>query len=80
MSNHGITGDDWTFTLIFELVAELRNLLMFHPLDVDADSYGLFTKAFVDCKVKDVTEESDHAPTGYNVDEIFDMVTAAGGK
>ena len=53
---------------------------MYHPEDVDEATYALYTKALVDCKVKDETEYSDEAPTGYNVDETYEFVVSPGGR
>lgn len=72
------TGDDWTYTLIFELVAPLRNLMMYDPEALDDAMWAKYTKAFVDCKVKDVDEEGDHG-TAYSVDNVYEIMKTAAG-
>jgi hypothetical protein len=72
------TGDDWTYALIFELVAPLRNLMMYHPETLDAAMWAKYTKAFVDCKVKDADEAGDHG-TAFSVDNVYEIMKTAAG-
>merc|ERR1719186_1267905 len=73
------TGDTRTYSLIFELVAPLRNLMMYHPGEINANNWKLFTKAFVDCKVKDENEDGDNGEA-YSVDNIYEIVNNVGGN
>ena len=74
----GPTGDALTYTKIFELLAPLRNLMMYHPGDATPVVWKKYTKAFVDCKVKDVDEAGDHG-TAYSVDNVYDILMNPGG-
>jgi len=52
-SADAITGDLWTYALIFELIAPLRDMMMYNPTALfDADVWALYTRALTDCNVK----------------------------
>ena len=53
--------------------------MMYHPGELDAETWKLYTKAFVDCKVKDADEEGDHG-TAYSVDNIYDIMKDPQGE
>ena len=72
-------GDEWTYALIFELVAPLRNKMMYHPGDLNAIEWAKYTKAFVDCKVKDEDEAGDHG-TAYSVDNVYSIMKNPAGE
>jgi hypothetical protein len=73
------TGDALTYTMIFEMVAPLRNLMMYHPGQLDEATWKKYTKAFVDCKVKDVDDaEGNHY--AYSVDNVYDLLKNPRGE
>jgi len=48
-----VTGDLWSgYTLIFELVAPLRDMMMYNPSALTADVWAKYTRALTDCNVK----------------------------
>ena len=50
------TGDAWTYTLIFELIAPLRDLMMYEneKLTQNPDLWAIWTRALTDCNSKTV--------------------------
>eukprot|EP01083_Nonionella_stella_P003745 10762_1 len=58
--------DAWNYVLAFELMAPLRNTLMYTPSDVinDVSQWNKLTKPLVDCSIK--TEDETHEGTGLN--------------
>jgi len=73
------TGDDLTYSYIFELIAPLRNLMMYHPAEATPETWATLTKAFTDCKVKAEDEEGDHG-TAYSVDSVYDIMMDPQGE
>ena len=52
-SSTKIEGDTWSgYALIFELIAPLRDMMMYHPDLLDADAWALWTRALTDCNAK----------------------------
>ena len=50
-----ISGDDWSgYTLIFELMAPLRDMMMFNPYSLceDEETWNMWTRALTDCNAK----------------------------
>ena len=53
--------------------------MMYHPGKLDVETWGKYTKAFVDWKVKDEDEEGDHG-TAYSVDNVYNILKNPGGN
>jgi len=53
-SSTAIAEDNWAFTLIFELIGPLRNMVMYHPDTIKANSaeWTKWTWALTSCKIK----------------------------
>ena len=60
-SDEPITQDNWSYTLIFELMAPLRDMAMYRPGDLDEATWNMYTKAMTDCNVKTVDYISSRA-------------------
>lgn len=72
-SADNLTGNLLGYSLAFELVAPLRDAMMYAPKTLvdDTTLWTKLTKVFVDCKVKE-TEEVGHGPEpGKSVDTIY---------
>lgn len=50
----------WHYMTIFEVVAPLKNRLMFHQADLKKDmvEWAKLSKAFTDCKVKQTADQN----------------------
>ena len=54
-SSTKIEGDDWSgYALIFELMAPLRDMMMYEPDKLDQTTWDKYTKALTDCNAKTV--------------------------
>ena len=52
-SSTAVTGDNWNaYTLIFELMAPLRDMMMYEPGKLDETTFAKYTKALTDCNSK----------------------------
>lgn len=84
-----LTGTNWNYVLIYELIAPLRNALMFHPtsqLKNNETNWKLLTKALVDCHIKEEdvskTYPDGRKNTAYSVTSVYKFlkdVNANGG-
>jgi len=79
-----ITGDDWSYTLVAELVFPLRNKMMFSPADlVDENEWLKYTKAFTDCNIKMTTEtyeEDGRTVTAAGTDDVWNYMKNPNGQ
>ena len=66
-----VTGDDWSYTLIFEMIAPLRDMMMYDPDELTEDVWNKYTRALTDCKSKfeDYTSRSGGSP--YSTDQVY---------
>ena len=75
-STSKITGDDWNgYALIFELMAPLRDMMMYYPSALDQDTWDKYTRALTDCNVK--TEDyvaSRSGGTPYSTSEVYEYL------
>lgn len=72
------TGEEWNNVLIFELIAVLRNKLMFDPESLfEKNEWEKYTRVLTDCNVKQVKEINDECHTGYSMDEVYQFMTDA---
>ena len=73
-----ISGDDWSgYTLIFELMAPLRDMVMYRPnaLVHDENTWNMWTRAMTDCNVKTVDfEESREGGKQLSTGQIYDLI------
>ena len=51
-TTNAVTGDEWTYALIFELVAPLRDMMMYVPNALTEDIWSAYTRALTDCHIK----------------------------
>ena len=72
-STSKITGDDWNgYALIFELMAPLRDMMMYDPDALDQDTWDKYTRALTDCNAK--TEDyvaSRSGGTPYSTSQVY---------
>ena len=52
---------------------------MYHPGDANTTAWAKYTKAFVDCKVKDADETGSHG-TAFSVDNVYAKLINPNGK
>ena len=80
-----LLGDDMiAYANVFELVAPLRNAMMYDPktLSTDAAAWGVLTKSLVDCKIKEkdtTMEKGGQTKTVYSVAGVYALLKKAGG-
>jgi len=74
-----VSGDDWNgYTLIFELMAPLRDMMMFTPdvLIQNEELWNMYTRALTDCNAK--TEDYVASRAGgiqYSTSQIYDIMS-----
>ena len=53
-SADAVTGDVWSYSLVFELMAPLRDMMMYNPTPLiqDENLWKLYTRALTDCNSK----------------------------
>ena len=70
-----ITGDLWSYALIFELMAPLRDMLMYNPDALNETTWSTWTKALTDCKAKteDYVDRSGGG-TPYSTNQVYAFV------
>jgi len=75
-STDKITGDDWSgYALIFELMAPLRDMMMYNPSALDEDTWNKFTRALTDCKAK--TEDYVSSRSGgsaFSTSQVYEYI------
>lgn len=61
-TNKIVTGDLWNYALAFDLVAPLRDVMMYTPSVVanNKTKWDIYTKAFTDCGIKTEDAQGDH--------------------
>ena len=70
-----IEGDAWSgYTLIFELIAPLRDMMMYHPDLLDADTWALWTRALTDCNVKTVDYVASRGGAQLSTSEVYEVM------
>lgn len=63
-SSDAVTGDNWNaYTLVFELMAPLRDMMMYEPGKLDDTTWATYTKALTDCNSK-ITDYDSTARSG----------------
>ena len=70
-----VTGDLWSYALIFELMAPLRDMMMYDPGALaDPDVWAKWTKALTDCnsKTEDYTSRSGGSP--YSTAQVYEFM------
>jgi len=79
-----LADDLIAYAEIFELVAPLRNAMMYDPksLSADATRWGVLTKSLVDCKIKEkdtTMEKGGRTMNVYSVAGVYALLKKAGG-
>merc|ERR1719410_2676737 len=76
-----VTGDLLLYTKAFEMMAPLRDLMMYEPevLKEDKDLWVFLTQPLKDCSVKDDDEQGDHG-TAYSRDHVYEILKDNKGK
>jgi len=86
-SDDPVTGDLWSgYTLIFELMAPLRDMMMYEPSKLTADVWAKYTRALTDCGAKTenyvatrgLLERAGGTP--YSTDQVYEYVKDPAGK
>merc|ERR1711874_611327 len=69
-----IEGDNWNgYSLIFELMAPLRDMMMYRPYDLDEDTWAKYTRALTDCNAK-TTDYVERGGAQYSTSQIYDIM------
>ena len=70
-----ISGDDWSgYTLIFELMAPLRDMMMYRPDDLDQETWDKWTRALTDCNAKTVDYEESRGGAQLSTKQVYDVM------
>ena len=71
-----VTGDEWSgYALIFELIAPLRDMMMYNPDALTEDVWAKYTKALTDCKSKTedyISRSGGGAP--YSTKQVYEYL------
>lgn len=79
-SSDPVTGDKWNgFAHIFELMAPLRDMMMYDPGALDADTWAKYTRALTDCNQKTVNYDREGG-TPYSTSQVYEYVKDPQGK
>ena len=75
-STEAVTGDNWNaYTLIFELMAPLRDMMMYEPYKLDDTTWDKYTKALTDCNAKvDDYVSSRSGGTPWSTEQVHEFV------
>lgn len=78
-ADNPITGNDWSYALLFELIAPLRDKLMFFPTELDDTTWATLTRALTDCnsKTEDYVARSGSG-TPFSTTQVFGYFTDPG--
>jgi uncharacterized protein YciU (UPF0263 family) len=72
-SDEPITGDLWSgYALIFELMAPLRDMMMYNPSALTSDVWAKYTRALTDCNSKTVDARSGGSP--FSTSQVYEYV------
>jgi len=81
--DNAITGNGWSYALLFELIAPLRDYVMFDPSALDDATWATWTRALTDCNAK--TEDyvmrllaSRSGGTPFSTDQVYGFITQPG--
>eukprot|EP01001_Neometanema_parovale_P004445 NODE_1627_length_1657_cov_180.219035_g1548_i0.p1 GENE.NODE_1627_length_1657_cov_180.219035_g1548_i0~~NODE_1627_length_1657_cov_180.219035_g1548_i0.p1 ORF type:complete len:478 (-),score=141.81 NODE_1627_length_1657_cov_180.219035_g1548_i0:222-1601(-) len=76
ISSTKLTGSSQNYALAFELVAPLRNTMMYRPKEVidSATQWAKLTKAFTDCNIKIADETNSAGHVGLSTDNVYASV------
>jgi len=76
-----VTGDLLMYAKAFEMMAPLRDLMMYEPeaLKEDKELWDFVTQPLKDCGIKDVDEQGDHG-TALSRDNVYEKLKDNGGK
>jgi len=73
-SSTKIEGDNWTYSLIFELMAPLRDMMMYRPDDLDAATWAKYTRALTDCNAKTVDYVAERGGAQLSTTQVYDIM------
>merc|ERR1712008_385925 len=60
VSENELTGDLLLYSKAFEMMAPLRDLMMYYPQVLDDAMWDFFTRLLKDCSLKEEDEQGDH--------------------
>eukprot|EP01135_Chromosphaera_perkinsii_P003647 Nk52_evm26s250 gene=Nk52_evmTU26s250 len=69
-----VVGEDWNFCLAFEIMAPLRDLMMYDPTKISTQ-FDAAVKPLTDCHIKD-SQKTVNGIVGYSLSEIKTIATA----
>ena len=70
-----VVGDDWSgYSLIFELIAPLRDMVMYDPDALTDDVWNAYTRALTDCHIK--TDGGE----GFSTSQVYDKIKNPNNK
>jgi len=75
-----VTGDLWSYSLLFELIAPLRDMMMYEPTALTPDVWAKYTRALTDCNSK--TEdyvEGERSGKPWSTDQLYEFVMDPAG-
>merc|ERR1711997_306018 len=73
-SSTKIESDNWTGALIFELMAPLRDMMMYRPDDLDEDTWAMYTRALTDCNAKTVDYVAERGGAQLSTAQVYDIM------
>jgi len=71
-----VYSDLYAYALAFEIVAPLRDLMMYEPESITSENWAKMTKVFKDCKIKE-EDTVDGMINIYSTDSVYKVVTMA---
>ena len=70
-----IEGDEWSgYALIFELMAPLRDMMMYHPSMLDDATWALWTRALTDCNAKTVDYVEERGGAQLSTSQVYEVM------
>jgi hypothetical protein len=74
-SDDPITGDLWSgYALIFELIAPLRDMMMYDPSALTLDVWAKYTRALTDCNSKTEDYVSTRGGSQFSTDQVYEYL------
>lgn len=83
-STTALTGDLLGYAKAFEMMAPLRDAMMYDPMSLDdVELWNKLTRPFVDCHIKEenvqFVNDKGEEKTAYGVDGVYEKLLQAGG-
>jgi hypothetical protein len=82
-SSELLDNDHIAYANVFELIAPLRDAMMYDPASLTADRWAELSKSLVDCNIKEndtTMQKNGQDMTVYSVANVYTLLQAAGGQ